>query len=330
MELIPIAIPDVLGDVPPDTIPEEPPKDKRERAAYNQMLHDYKNKLETRWREFLSQHKQNDTLHLALIELDGNKVGLERHKERYGWRKQVVRRACAQEDILSQMFLTLPPVTDMSSPKNYLPHKGDLGRIKNGVKDLLLRQTHLLYGTPADLYQYAGLAPEVALKTMVIGLYRHRSNNKSVDYAVAVRLHPDGHVDTILPEADGSPSNPMPYTLAGPELGKNLIGGSNRKLTKKQLQHFALSILTAEYDSPVLVMLSADDWRSGIVPTLKNPQMSSRSDKYWRPNLYSEGLATHTSPSVEGMQVISLRHRNIFTQKEKTGIQQSNKLFGKV
>jgi hypothetical protein len=82
-------------------------------------------------------------------------------------------------------------------------------------------------------------------------------------------------------------------------LGKNLIGESNRKLTIKQLQHFALSILTAEYDSPVLVMLSADDWRSGIVPTLKNPQMSSGQ--------MSIGGETFTPQDLPHIRVLRLR-----------------------
>lgn len=299
VELVPIAIPDVLGDVPPDTIPEKPPKSTRERAAYNQLLDNYKNDLENLWRRFLSQYKRDDALHLALIELDGNKTGLERDKVRYGWRKEAIRRACAQEDILSQIFLVLPPVTDMSSPKNYLPHKGELGRIKNGVKDLLLRQTHLLYGPPSDLYQYAGLTPETARETMVIGLYRHRSDSKSVDYPVVVRLHPDGRVDTILPEADGTPSDPIPYAAAGPMLGRNLIDGSSRKLNKRQLQHFALSIVTAEYGTPVLVMLSADDWRAGIIPTLKNPEMSSGQ--------ISIGNKTYTPHDLPDIRILRLR-----------------------
>ncbi len=299
VELVPIVIPDGLGDVSPDSIPEKPPQDKRGRADYNQKLDDYKDKLEADWREFLSNNKRGDALYLALIELDGNKAGLERHEIRYGWRKQSVRRACTHEDVLSQMFLVLPPITDMSSSKNYLPHKGDLGRIKNGVKDLLLRQTHLLYGAPSDLYQYAGSAPEIARETMVIGLYRHRTKNKSVDYPVAVRLHPDGRVDTILPQADGSPSHPIPYTVAGPELGRNLIGGSSRKLTKEQLQKFIRSILTAKYDAPVLVILSADDWRGGIVPTLTNPQMVSGQ--------ISIGNQTYTPQDLPHIRILRLR-----------------------
>lgn len=295
VELVPIAIPDVLGDVPPDTIPEKPLKGIRERAAYNQLLDNYKNSLENLWREFLSQHKRDDALHLALIELDGNKTGLERDKERYGWRKEATRRACAQEDVLSQIFLVLPPVTDMSSPKNYLPHKGELGRIKNGVKDLLMRQTHLLYGLPADLYQYAGLAPEIAQQMMVIGIYRH----PAVGYPAAVRLHPDGRVDTILPEPDGLPSDPIPYTAAGPELGRTLIAGSNRKFDKVQLQHFVRSILKAEYDAPVLVILSADDWRRDVVPTLSNPRMSSGE--------ITIGNQTYTAKDLPQVRILRLR-----------------------
>lgn len=218
--------------------------------------------------DFFSQHVSGEGYTFALIELPP-KFNPERLRDT--WLKHLLRRACVELNIRSQM---IRPIDERAiDTKTYPPGKAHIGRLRNGLRDLILRQTATLFGQPSALYKYAGLDDKLAEDLCIIGLFRHRDNARGLDFPIAVRMFADGYCEIILADAEtGQPNEPIPY-VQGPELGRYLLNNPpkrlnfrNRKqddaLRKNRLARFASEvIIEANRNQPTLILLEADGWR---------------------------------------------------------------------
>lgn len=249
--------------MPPATseIPLYPGKKEIEEQKYQQVLDQAWQQKVNDWERLLTPHVRSDMCNLALIEITEH--------DRDEWLKRAIRRACIQSGVLSQMLYTIDPKIENTS--HFAPD--ERARITNAVKDLLLRQMNVLYGSLSDVYQYAGLSEKDAQELVVVGLYRHKTNFPYyVDLPIAVELHPDGRVLVVFPDATGKPQDPVLYTEAGPKIGRLFAEGDNKhyKLNNEQITTFAEAILTQPRDNDVLFLFEADSWRSGILPLTNN------------------------------------------------------------
>lgn len=223
-----------------------------------------------RIKSFFTKNINHEGVIFALIELPKK---FNHEMPNYQWLKYTLRRACVERGILSQMILPInEKVIDPSMAFNF---KGDIGRLRNGLGDLLLRQTGTLLASPASLYRYAGLPSTVAENLCVIGLYRHRTKSPyDIDFPVAVRLFANGYVDFILPHQDtGEPLSPISYvqgTKMGEYLAQNIPNfrpyKSDDWKRKTRLSRFAADIISSANQShPTLILLEADGWRQEAV-----------------------------------------------------------------
>lgn len=232
------------------------------------------------WQQELRGFIASDGHNLALIEMDGDSNNLTNAHE---WQKSAVRNACVKLGIHSQMCMTLP------SNFGILPqHTMERMRIRSAVRDLLIRQTGLLYGEPAKVYRHAGLDEDRAGALVVVGLYRMRkSARQRVDYAVAVELHPDGSVKVVLPDTEGNPTTPVSYLDAAIKVGQlmgrepnsemkhsiNLNMNSESGQPEGRVARFAESIIGQSRNCPTLILLEADGWREEHVKLTGDKQI---------------------------------------------------------
>jgi hypothetical protein len=157
----------------------------------------------------------------------------------------------------------------------------DIGRVKNGVADLLIRQTGTLLDSPFATYsKQAELPAELAKDLTIIGLYRIRTTNTNppIDYAMAVRILPEGQIEACLPSHDPEIPQWLPYLAATNQIGR-IFAGETKRNSKLKLDITALrslldSVLLQTKTGPTLIIAMADDWRSGIWPQFKNPDLS--------------------------------------------------------
>lgn len=264
-----------LNNPPGRKIP--PSRPVKECKEHQQTLEaEWQGKV-SEWQGLLRENIDPAAHNLAFIEMDGS---MAKATEKDDWLKSAIRHACVQQRVLSQMVFTIPK--GITEGKPYVP---DRSRIQNAVRDLLLRQLHVMYGPPSHIYQYAGLGEDVAKSLVIIGLYHHKSNTPSVDYPLAVELHPDGSVFVILPDETGNATTPIPYIEAGVKIGQLFarpMTDENKKrinyYPKKsdtRLQTFVEQILKRHRDRPQLVLMEADGWRSQGIASIGNETIKS-------------------------------------------------------
>lgn len=251
--------------------------DQKSKRALNAKFKadwlDVCNRRMTRIQTFFSQHISAESDTFALIELYKE---FNHERERDKWLKYSLRRACVESNIRSQMML---PIDERSlDTKKYPPGRAHIGRLKNGLRDLILRQTAVLFGQPSRLYQYAGLEAGMANELCVIGLFRHR-DQAGLDFPIAVRMFPSGNCDFVLADPEtGYPLQPIPY-VDGPQLGRYLLQHASKKPNfrlrkndsiqrRSRLARFATEIIKQANESqPTLILLEADGWRQeGVLP----------------------------------------------------------------
>jgi hypothetical protein len=148
-------------------------------------------------------------------------------------------------------------------------------RVRHAVADVLLRQTGLVYGPPVAIYQHqAELPVPLAERLTVIGLYRVRTwqttSRPAIDYAIAVRLLPDGRVEACLPEANRTLPRWFPYVDVTKYLAPLIARRRELQLAPEQLLEFLRSVLLEPAREPTLAMLMADDWRYQVFPQMQN------------------------------------------------------------
>ncbi len=273
--ITPVVIPAALSVPPGKSIPYA--RKAADREVHQATLTAEWQQLVNEWEQLLKKHALSEAYNLALIEIDGSSNPSDNSREKSGWHKSAVRHACVQTSVVSQMLRTIPPA--MADPKYFAPFvPTELGRIKNAVRDLLLRQLHVLYDLPQALYAHAGLSEDNASNLTVVGLYRYRASiPNQVDYPLAVEFRPDGTVMVILPDAEGNPQEPMPYVEAGIQIGRVFAQPMNKENKRQvnyyprdndpRLTRFAEAVLTRVRQKPTLILMEADGWRShGVLP----------------------------------------------------------------
>jgi hypothetical protein len=209
------------------------------------------------WQTFLQECSPENGYHLAFIELDEPTTNRQDIKG-------AVREACIRNGIASQMIHPIKPSAKLSAK--------DKGRVQNAVADLLLRQTGALLDIPTEIYRVAGLPDELAQQLTIVSIYRRRANRtmyrKKADYALAVRLLPNGVVEGKLPDGKGW----RPYLKATLDVGLAFLNGKSYCEHDQQNQ-LAADILT-KTTSPTLALLDATTWRlKTLIAQLANERM---------------------------------------------------------
>lgn len=253
------------------------------------------------WQGLLRENIDPDAYNLAFVEMDGS---MAKATEKDEWLKSAIRHACVQQGVLSQMVFTIPQgITEGK------PFVADRSRIQNAIRDLLLRQLHVMYGPPSTIYQYAGLGEAIAKSLVVIGLYRHKSNAPSVDYPLAIELHPDGKVFVTLPDEAGNATSPVPYIEAGIKIGRLFarpMTNENKKhinyyptKTDIRLQTFVEQVMKRHQGHPRLILMEADGWRSQGLVSVDNSTIKLGEIKVKN--------TTHTSIDLPNLRILRLR-----------------------
>jgi len=237
------------------------PRDLLDKVDYNNggFKKARQNKMKA-WREFLRQNVPNNCVNrYALVELlsDSWKV--------YG----AAREACAREGISSQMKRPVRVTRKEDSTKTI--SREQQAAINNSVRDLMLRQTGVLLGSPCEVYREAGILEDIVPNLDVLAFYLKQTQTNMM-YPIATRLRPNGEVEVLLPHEN---SQWVPYCKAGPEMGRIFAEtGSYYKdgktwvkkdsalsLNSTKLLNFVTRVLTKELDGPTIALIEADIWR---------------------------------------------------------------------
>lgn len=197
--------------------------------------------------------------------------------------KAAIREACITGwRACSQMLHPASPELDDEGEDTGEDDVASQARVKNGLADILIRQTGVLFDTPsAILREQAGLPAEIAASLTVIGLYRVRANRtrenrQRLDFAIAVRITPEGQVEACLPSvSDGRKHQWQPYHEAAVSLGMLFARQRGPLVLKSEsLLTFARDVLLEKTDNPTLVLVDANDWRDKrIWPQLQNSRL---------------------------------------------------------
>lgn len=259
-----VRVPLELALPPGSEIPDGYARNQADQAQHQNTLTAEWEAKRRDWEALLRPHFLSNAHNLALIELSGKPL---KTTEKDDWLKSAVRHACVQAGIVSQMMFTFPDrLYDYPNSMIHLP------RIRNAIYDLLLRQTHVLYGSLAEVYQYAGLEATRAKELVLGGLYRERKNmTPRVAFPLYVELHPDGRVMVTLPDAEGNPLEPIPYLEASIKLGQLFCKPANEnnqrlfnyrlKSGDNRMAHFVSGILKRPLQQQTLILMEADGWR---------------------------------------------------------------------
>lgn len=216
--------------------------------------------------------------------------------------KGLARAAFAHHGVASQFLNAASPRSKPPArpKKNGTPYANATEyRYRNAVRDLLLRQTGALMGTPIEIYKYAKLPDYIAENLDVIAFCRRRvnkrfSNDGDIQYVVAVRLRANGMVDVFLPDA----KDWIPYVQAGPLIGKLFFEHRNQrwrygkrplglvKLSGAELSSFVDRVLRTVGEKPTLAVIEARGWRNGggedtegrVWPQLRNTDLYNERD----------------------------------------------------
>ncbi|MBC8139241.1 MAG: DUF3893 domain-containing protein [Fibrella sp.] len=238
--------------------------------------------------------------------------------------KGLARAAFAYNNVASQFLVSASLRQEQASTETKTTHgetsytKDTVYRFRNGVRDLILRQTGALLGSPTEVYKSAKLPDSVADNLDIIAFCRRRINRRfgnegDVQYVLAVRLRASGKVDVMLPNTPDW----IPYVQAGPDIGKLFFSArqDNFYKTKRpygavkmrgpELAAFVDRVLQTVGDQPTIAVLEARGWRNAggeetegaIWPQLKNPNLHREKDvlnicgrTHRRDALYLRGL----------------------------------------
>jgi hypothetical protein len=270
------------GTMDPDMF-MRPGLTKEEREAledqWEQVVEAGRRKRVKEWRTFLTPLLPTKGAIVALIELPPESVERDDLNPR-----RAIREACVRERIGSQMLVS---VTDGTT--------ADQSRVKSALADLLVRQLGVLYGNVTDMYHLAGLPADMASRLTVVGLCRVRNREHGLDYAVAVRVLPDGRIEMLLPEDS---ERWRPYRegcLALGEIFRNAPPSKDRrhkrdlKLGEEVIRRF-IQRACLKAEGPTVVLIGAHDFR-GVWKQLQNPHMLfnelsfAKTDLLLRPDL---------------------------------------------
>lgn len=179
----------------------------------------------------------------------------------------------------SQLIRSAKAVQDAEKKPTNIDRPESIWRVKNGVADLLIRQTGALLDSPFGIYHNQAKLPEELAKDLtVIGLYRRRIyDNPNIDYAMAVRILPEGRIEACIPSLNAGATKWLPYLTATGEVGRLFADKANAskelKLPAQILLEFLRTVLLSDNDKPTLVLAMADQWRSGVWTQLSNGQL---------------------------------------------------------
>lgn len=152
----------------------------------------------------------------------------------------------------------------------------------------------------------------------VVALYRHRSLNHKLHYALAVRLRASGEVDVLLPQEPEW----TPYATAGPRLGRLFteerrhrgreVRQSRLNMNPGQLAQFAAQVVTAPHQTPTLILIEAEGWRNKGNPSgweqLKNDKLATQRDVLDFNHIPDQGLYKRTDEELANLLgIIRLR-----------------------
>lgn len=269
---------------------------KKEKEAHKRKWDKQRRKLRKQkrkgWKKYLQQIPGTTGYQMALIELDPLAWDQKESQNIKG----IVRKACVESGIASQMINPIK-VTQKGKVKS-----GEQSKAQNAALDLVCRQSGLLYDVPCDIYQKAGVPSDVANNLTVVALY-HRKANKTktrpgANYAMAVRLLPDGRVEGMVPYGNGW----QPYLEASLAVGR-AFAARKSNLEDSELSLFAADVLT-QTEGPTLALLNAVDWRTGLLPQLANPNMRHNELDFSAVAGYQK---CYNEQELEGLRVIRLR-----------------------
>lgn len=264
-------------NIPPGaSIPEQKTKEDRERVKVS-FPEEWADKSRA-WKEDFQGVVMPDAHNIALVELNGRSNAIT---DKYAWRKTAARRGIYEAGASSQFVLSIPQ--KMAGDPKYFATQARC-RVINAVRDALVRQTGLLYGSLSELYQYAGLEEQKAKQLVVIALYRFRQNSpQKVDYPYAVELYADNRVAVVLPDINGMPQSPVSYIEAAINIGqlfsrpmKQNWRSVNYQADQQdtRLMDFAHAIIGSQRSQPTLILMEADGWRQRYLKITTNPSLS--------------------------------------------------------
>jgi hypothetical protein len=256
---------------------------------------------------------QADEYRLVLIETSNHEASNYKIKSPKG----VLRKTALLDGKAgSQLIQPVMPKKDEAGNLTNVDKTKDIGRVKNGVADLLIRQTGTLLDSPFTTYsKQAELPIELAKNLTIVGLYRRRTNtNPPVDYAMAVRILPQGQIEACLPTPDAKTPQWLPYLTATNQIG-NLFASKTKRANKLKLDtealcRFLCSVLLQTKDEPTLVIAMADDWRSGIWSQLGNSYLSKnvlKLNNYTTDKNYTTKSFTPTD--LPNLRIVRLRQK---------------------
>jgi hypothetical protein len=199
--------------------------------------------------------------------------------------KGAIREACLTGwQACSQMLYPSNPELDEEGEDTGEDEVASQARVKNGLADLIIRQTGVLFDRPATLYrEQAGLPEDIAKSLTVIGLYHVRGNqtreqHHRLDFAIAVRIAPEGLVEACLPNVtDGRMQQWQPYHETAIKLGTLFARQRGALILKSEsLLTFAREVVLEKTSNPTLVLVDANGWRDKrIWPQLQNARLET-------------------------------------------------------
>lgn len=267
-------------NIPPGlSILEQGTKEDREKAIVA-FPAEWEDKVR-RWQTVVQPAIVPNAYNIVLAELSGRSDAIT---DKYTWRKSAARRGIYQAGASSQFVLTIPSKM-AGDPTYFAPFvPAARSRVINGVRDAIIRQTGLVYGSLPELYQYAGLDSVRANELIVVALYRFRQKSSTkVDLPFAIELYPNGRVLVVLPNDDGIPDSPIPYIEASIELGKRFSRPMKthwRNVNFHADQHdarlmtFAHAVITKARQVQSLVLMEADGWRQSYLKITTNSSIA--------------------------------------------------------
>lgn len=228
---------------------------------------------------------------------------------------EAIREAGVEYGIGTQMLRPVSPDFDPNG-KNYKNTK-TYNRVRNALRDMLLRQLGVIFGDVKQIYQlpYVQIGkkkehlPETLTKDLnVIGLYLHRSNKPYLRYPMAVKIPSSGPILGKLPKGEW-----QPYLFATIALGKTLRDMRNdptlpRTLEQDEMVGFVYDIVADSKDEPTLILLVADDWRGGYSgwSQMQNAQMRLNQLDF---TIYKKHLPIFTPKDFPHLRMVLIREQ---------------------